>query len=230
MESKLTKVVAIVAAPIITLTATDLVASHVPGMDGDAHKATGAALAALAVFVLTQTADALPKRFRWWRRRFDGRAAFEGWWIQKHPDVDRASVFSFLYSSATDTMAVDGNAFNGSGEHLAHWNSTQVFFSDNHVNYLWKGKSWDKVEGEDKPQWIQRSGTTTMWLNRTGTYRMPVTGGGEVLHLRQERVLDFQLRRITPQLLASLLPGAAAFDDLADLDVQRRVVQAYLAQ
>jgi len=120
MHNRLTQAIAVFAAPLVTLGATALVAEHVHGTDKSASDATGAALAGLAVFALTQGVGELPKRSAWWRRRYGTRAVFEVWWLQIHGRQDRAASFSFLCSPATDPCGVDGNAFDAAGVHLAH--------------------------------------------------------------------------------------------------------------
>jgi hypothetical protein len=224
METKLTQAIAVVAAPVLTVVSTAIVATHAPGLDKSASDAAGAAFAGLTVFGLTLAVGALPKRSRWWRRHFDPRAAFEGWWMQTHDKQDRASVFSFLYCADTDSFNVDGNAFCSGEDRLAHWRSTHVYFGSDRVGYLWEGDSY-----EDQ-KWIHREGTTDMWLTSTGTRGQPQSGGGKVLHLQQERELRFDLQRITPRHLHSLLLTDMRMQDLGDIAVQKRLAQAHLAR
>lgn len=115
-------------APILTVLCT-LAAARSLGFDADLAKAVGAAAAGVLLFVVIELTDDLPKRSCRWRRRVDPRAAFEGWRLQIHENVDRVSVFSFLYVRDGDTYRAEGNAFNSAGEPLAHWESSQVFFT-----------------------------------------------------------------------------------------------------
>src|SRR5262245_45185739 len=193
MNSKVVQAIGAFGSPLLTLGCTALAARYIA--DDDPKKAAGAALAGLLGFALAQVAEELPKRSFWWRQRFDSRAAFEGWWMQIHDSLDRASVTSFLYDAAGDKYQVEGHAFNSSGTRPAHWKSTEVFFStgSSEVNYLWKGTSYDK----DNPG--PREGSTKMSLDRAPRRRQASTGRGEVQHLNLARILDFRLRRITPR-------------------------------
>jgi len=209
-------------SPLLTLVCTALAARYIA--DDDPKKAAGAALAGLLGFALAQVTGELPKRSLWWRQRFDSRAAFEGWWMQIHDGLDRASVTSFLYDAAGDKYQAEGHAFNASGTRLAHWKSTEVFFStgSNEVNYLWKGTSYDK----DNPG--PREGSTKMSLDRAPRRHQASTGRGEVQHLNQARTFDFRLRRINPIFIRDCGVNFS-IDELGDYDVKKALARAFLA-
>ncbi len=211
-------------APVLTVGCTWLVADllHV---GNDLEKAVGAALAGVLLFIAIELTDELPKRSWRWRRRIDPRAAFEGWWLQVHDKVDRVSVFSCLYVIDGDSYRVEGHAFNSVGEMLAHWYSTQVFFSTGALStsYLWAGKSYET----DPP--VERQGTTTWSVQRSSGHRvLPTSGHGEVLHLNQDRTLVFRVQRLTTERARTLLGRPVDLDALVDHDLQRELAVAYL--
>jgi len=223
MHRSLRQVIAAAAGPILTVVFTILVARHLAVRD-DFAKGLGAALAGLVVLALIQFAEELPRRSVRWRRRTDNRAAFEGWWLQIHEGVDRVAVFSFLYAADSDSYRAEGHAFNSAGRLLAHWTSTQVFFSTGAQNasYLWKGRTFES----DEP--LEREGTTNLSVQRASRSREPRSGHGEVLHLNQDRVLVFRLQRITSELIQELLDRPMAAEDLMDFDAQQRLAVAFL--
>lgn len=224
MRERLIQLVAVLVAPLLTWLATNVLAVRLK-LPGEGNKAAGAALASLVVFVITWLLQDLHKWWGWYRRRFDRRAAFEGWWLQVHEGADRVGVFSFLFSATPEAFRAEGNAFNSAGELLAEWSSTQVFFSDDasSVTYLWQGRSFEQGPAAD------RKGTTTMSLIRGR--RRPTSGHGEVLHLNQARTLTFRLKRVQSEVLRNLLGREAVnLDDLGDFDVQKTIAIAFLQQ
>jgi hypothetical protein len=223
MNKKIIQAFGAFGSPLLTLGCTSLAARYIAA--DDPKKAAGAALAGLVGFALTQIAEDLPKRSFWWRQRFDARAAFEGWWLQIHDRLDRVAVTSLLYDGASDKYLAEGNAFNTAGDHLAHWESTEVFFStgSREVNYLWKGISYDQEAAGPL------EGSTRMSLDRASGRRRPVTGHGNVQHLNLARVLQFRTRRITPALLEE--HGLSfCVDDLGDFDLKKQLARAFLAR
>jgi len=229
VDNKVIQLVAVIVAPLLTWWGTDLLASRLKLSD-DGNKAAGAALAALVVFAITWLLQDLRKWWGWYRRQFDRRAAFEGWWLQVHSEADggsagpdRAAVFSFLFTRADEPFRVEGNAFNSAGRLLAEWKSTRLFFSTDasNVTYLWEGKSFEQVPP------IERKGTTTLSLIRGK--RQPTSGYGEVLHLNQDRILTFRLKRVEPSMLRELLGrDAVNVADLGDFDTQKELAVAFL--
>ena len=223
MSKKILQALGAFGAPLLTLACTVLAARFID--EDEPVKALGAALAGLVGFALTQVADELPKRLQWWRRRYDRRAAYEGWWLQVHDGRDRAAVYSFNYNGDDDTYEAYGNAFDSKGSHLAHWKSTQVFFStgSRDTSYLWAGESLEAENGG------YREGTTTLSLDRSARRRLPISGQGDVQHLNLARKFHFRIRRIEPSLLRGL--GIAhAVEDLADFDRQRELASALLVK
>lgn len=210
-------------APILTVACTLAVAVAF-GFADELAKAVGAAIAGALLFVAIELTDELPKRSQSWRRRIDPRAAFEGWWLQIHEKVDRVSVFSFLYVSEGDTYRAEGHAFNSRGELLAHWESTQTFFSTGARSaiYLWTGKNL-----EEHPS-VERNGTASWSVQRSAPRVLPCSGHGEVLHLNQERRLDFRVERLTRENVKSLLGQAVELDLLVDFELQQQIAVAFL--
>lgn len=223
MHKIIKKVIDAAAGPILTVVFTILVARHLAVRD-DLAKGLGAAVAGLVVLALIQFAEELPRRSARWRRRSDDRAAYEGWWLQIHDRVDRVAVFSFLYAADSDSYRAEGHAFNSAGQLLAHWTSTQVFFSTGALNasYLWKGRTFESGEP------VEREGTTSLSVQRAQRSRMPQSGHGEVLHLSQDRILVFRLQRITSELIQELLDRPVATEELIDFDLQQRLAVAFL--
>jgi len=224
LTKKITQAIDAFVGPLLTLVCTALVVHYI-AVGAEPAKAIGAALAGLIGFALALGAEELPKRSRWWRQHFDSRAAFEGWWLQVHDRLDRASVFSFIYNRALDAYEAAGDAFNSSGSHLAHWESTEVFFSTGfkHASYLWKGKSFESEPPE------QREGTTEFSVDRGQRWAQPVSGTGQVLHLNLARTLDFRLCRVTPELLKERRLSFNV-DDLVKFEHRRELAKAHLAQ
>jgi hypothetical protein len=211
-------------APVLTVACTWLAADWL-NLGDDLEKAFGAAAAGVLLFIALELIDDLPKRSSRWRRWMDPRAAYEGWWLQIHDGEDRVAVFSFLYSREGDTYRVVGQAFNSHGELLAEWHSTRVFFSTDALSasYLWEGKTF-----EVRPP-VARKGTTSWWVQRPGSRSvLPVSGRGEVLHLNQDRTLDFRVQRLTEQRVCELLGRPVVLDALVDHELQRALAVACL--
>ena len=159
----------------------------------------------------------------WVRTRRDSKAGLS--FLQIHDGVDRVAVFSFLYSPEGDTYRAVGQSFDSRGELLAEWHSTQVFFSTGALSasYLWEGKTF-----EARPS-VARKGTTSWSVQRPGSRRvLPVSGRGEVLHLNQDRTLDFRVQRLTEPRVRELLGRPVAVDALIDHELQRELAVAYL--
>jgi hypothetical protein len=57
---------------------------------------------------------------------------------------------------------------------------------------------------------------------------LPVSGRGEVLHLNQDRTLDFRVQRLTEQRVRELLGRPLTLDALVDHELQRELAVAYL--
>jgi len=224
MGKRLRQLLNAAIAPVLTVACTVAVAGAL-GLADELAKAVGAAIAGVLLFVAIELTDELPKRSWSWRRRVDPRAAFEGWWLQIHEKVDRAAVFSFLYIPDSDTYRAEGHAFDSKGELLAHWYSTQVFFSTGALSasYLWDGKSY-----EQEPP-VERRGTTSWSVQRSSRRILPSSGHGEVLHLNQDRTLTFRAQRLTRENVHSLLEQVVELDSLVDFELQRRLAVAFLA-
>jgi hypothetical protein len=224
MGKRVRQLLSAAVAPVLTVVCTWLVADWLE-VGADLQKALGATAAGVLLFIAIELIDDLPKRSARWRRWTDPRAAFEGWWLQIHDGVDRVAVFSFLYSPEGDTYRAVGQSFDSRGELLAGWHSTRVFFSTGALSasYLWEGKTF-----EVRPP-VSRKGTTSWSVQRPGSRSvLPVSGRGEVLHLNQDRILDFRVQRLSEQRVQELLGRRVALDALVDYDLQRELAVAYL--
>jgi hypothetical protein len=235
VSSKFAQAIGAFGSPLLTLACTALAAIYV--VNDELRSALGAALAGLIGFVLLQLVETLPKKSLWWRRRFEPRAAFEGWWLQIHEGVDRASVFSFEYGGDADQYQAAGDAFNTTGEHLAHWESTDVFFSTGlrSASYLWEGTAKEakkpKEANHAQPatqeyHWVARKGSTKFSIDRSFG-RQPTTGLGEVHHLNLARAFEFRVRRVDRELLAKLKLRFAV-DDLGDFERRKELAKVFL--
>ena len=224
MGKRVRQLLSAAIAPVLTVVCTWLVADWLD-IGADLEKALGATAAGVLLFIAIELIDDLPKRSSRWRRWTDPRAAYEGWWLQIHEGVDRVAVFSFLYSPEGDTYRAVGQAFDSRGELLAEWRSTRVFFSTGALSasYLWEGKTF-----EARPS-VARKGTTSWSVQRPGSRRvLPVSGRGEVLHLNQDRTLDFRVQRLTEPRVRELLGRPLTLDALVDHELQRELAVAYL--
>jgi len=169
--------------------------------------------------------DELPKQSRRWRRWTDPRAAFEGWWLLIHEHDDRVAVLSFHYDQQGDTYRAKGQAFDSNGKVLGDWRSTQVFFSTGalSVSYLWEGTSF---KGKAP---VETEGTTSWSVQRAGSRRvLPVSGRGQVLHLKQDQTLNFRVQRLTEEWVGELLGRRVALDALVDHGLQMELAVAFL--
>jgi hypothetical protein len=244
MGKRVTQLLKAAAAPVLTVGCTWLVAD-ILNLGQDLEKAIGAALAGVLLFVAIEVTDELPKRSRRWRRRIDPRAAFEGWWLQIHDGwelqihdqaddiaddravkkVDRVAIFLCRYVVDGDTYRVEGHAFGSTGDMVARWESTQVFFSTGALrsSYLWEGTSFESRQPTN------RRGTTDWSVQRSSSGRvLPTSGHGEVMHLNQDRRLFFRVQRLTSERIQSLLGRAVELDALADDALQKELALAYL--
>lgn len=229
VSSKIAQGIGAFGSPLLTLACTALAAYYVA--DGELRNALGAALAGLIGFMLIQLVEALPKKSLWWRRRFDPRGAFEGWWLQIHDGIDRTSVFSFEYNGHTDQYALAGDAFESTGEHLAHWSSKEVFFATGFrsAGYLWEGTAKETTrtkQGEEEVHWVAREGSSQLSVDPSFG-RQPTTGHGVVQHLNLARAFEFRLRRVNRELLAKLKLEFAV-EDLCDFERRRELAKAFL--
>ncbi len=225
MEKQLTQFLSAVIGPLLTLGCTAGVVRYF-SIRGESGNAIGAALAAAVLFGMSHAIETLPKKSRAWRKRFDKRAAFEGMWLQIHDDEpSRVAVFSFLYDKDDDAYKARGDAFDSLHEHLAHWESTQVFFTSDmeEVSYLWKGTTYENKKTED------REGTTTMTVDRAERSAEPVSGSGKVLHLMEARALNFRLKRVTQQYIKGIGKGFET-GDLHDYERRKELAAAYFTK
>lgn len=228
MNKTFAQILSAFSGPLLTLGCTLLVVRAFAVRE-ETGKALGAAAAGVALLLAERTIDWLPKKWAWWRRRFDTRAAFEGWWLQVHEDQrDRAAVFSFLYDPEGDTFKIEGYAFGPDGSPRADWHSTKLFFStgDLEVTYLFKGKVRITTPGDGGTTTLAaREGTTTMHLERYAG--QPTSGTGEVRHLMEATQLDFRLVRVDAGCLQKL--GLAfPVESLSDFDRRKELAVAFL--
>jgi hypothetical protein len=108
---------------------------------------------------------------------------------------------------------------------LAHWHSTQVFFSTGALSasFLWTGTTY-----ESNPP-VTREGTTAWSVQRPSGHRLlPTSGHGKVLHLNQDRTLVFRVQRLTSERVRALLGRSIDLDALVDHELQRELAVAYL--
>ena len=82
-------------------------------------------------------------RYRPYRRLFDPRAKFEGYWLGKVQSLaDRPYAISVIsYNPASATYVYSGRAFSGTFDIVADWGSTQLEFdlADSRIRYLHEG-------------------------------------------------------------------------------------------
>jgi hypothetical protein len=147
-----------------------------------------------------------PKHSSRARRLLDPRSIFAGVWIQDVVHVhgyedaptakNRFAVFSLAYRQSTDDYAVEGTAYDEDGKEHARWQSVETahFTKDGRsITYLWEGTITDRTLGPGDPR-------------RTGFARLLLSsddgGRGRVEHIALDGILEFNVRRVTPRLLA----------------------------
>jgi hypothetical protein len=183
--------------------------------DGNRAKLLAVAVAAAAAIVIEYALAVAPKRSRLLRRLLDRRAVFEGVWFQHVKEVfskgglsslNTFAIFTVSYSN--EKYAVEGRAYDPSGQELARWRSSEPvhFSSDDHsMTYLWSGtyvKKPDQAKTSGAHEGPNRTGFAQMTLSMTDA------GTGRVDHVAEEVVLVFDIQRVTPEIVERWRAGA----------------------
>lgn len=147
-----------------------------------------------------------PRHIRWARRLFDTRAIWTGLWLQRVVRISDATgrvshddnAFAILRIGYEHGYAVDGGAYDRAGRRVASFESDgdPTFTQDGRkMSYVWKGLSLREDDRNVEPD---RTGVTTMSF-RPGN-RNDVTG--RVDHVAEKRRIDFEMVRVTNELLS----------------------------
>jgi hypothetical protein len=183
------------------------------------------------VLLLEYLLFSFPRQFRRGRLWLDGRAVFEGVWIQNVKRVEprgaeasernRFAIFSTRYDDQSKDYRIEGRAYDAEGVEYARWKSKeQVHFSHDgrSLSYLWEGDvTGDSAEAPDH-------------LARTGFSKLDLTsddgGTGRVDHVSMHITLIFDFMRVTAEALNGWQGGARP-ERLYNPDERDRFAIAY---
>ena len=213
---------------VLTVT-VGLVAASLWGETGRGKLLTAVVIAAVVALVEWLMIWA-PRHWAAARRLLDRRSVMIGVWVQEvyriggtssEPGGNRLAVYTVDYDPA-DGYGVRGRAFDADGREVArYWSVGTAGFSHDgrEMTYVFEGLATGHERRPEQP--MERSGLVKLTLATDDS------GTGRVEHVAENRSLDFDVFRVTPQWLAQhdldqFNPAA-----LRDIGQQRAFARAY---
>jgi len=218
----------------LTTVLTVVVSISITAAAGDTP--AGRVLAALVIAALIASIEGLflwlPNHNRLLRKLLDPRSVMCGVWVQEiknvsgantpEDDENRFGIYAVNFVGSDHAYEITGRAYNAKGHEHARWHSIESpSFAKNgsHMTYLWSGSVTQSAAMAQRS--AERTGITSLTLSH-------INGGtGRVDHVAAERVLNFNISRITPAWLNAHNLGAFAPDQLFDPSEQDKLAATF---